>query len=191
MRRRWPRFVVPRLQSRADVPAEQPALNVTAGLRLNQQPARLSQWISNVTDTKDHYVFGHLDQTTVALTGRVNYTMTPNLSLQLYASRSCRAASTRAFKELVGRPQSRLRAPVQPVHRHAIGAIGDPDFNVKSFRTTNVLRWNTNPARPSSSSGSRRARTTPCPATSGSAAICATSSGPRRGTCFSSSSRTG
>jgi hypothetical protein len=118
-------------------------LNVTAGLRLNQN-TRDYQWISNVTDTKDHYVFGHLDQTTVALTGRVNYTMTPNLSLQLYAEPFVSGGQYAGFKELVdGRNPDYLRRFSPFIDTD--GAIGDPDFNVKSFRTTNVLRWEYKP----------------------------------------------
>ena len=44
-----------------------------------------TQWTGLVTDTTDHYIFGRIDQTTVSLAQRLNYTVTPNLSLQLYA----------------------------------------------------------------------------------------------------------
>ena len=40
--------------------------------------------MNTVTDTRDHSVFGHIDQTTVSVTRRVNYTISPTLSLQLY-----------------------------------------------------------------------------------------------------------
>ena len=44
------------------------------------------QWYANVTDGGGtHYAFARLDQTTMALTGRFDYTMTPTLSLQVYA----------------------------------------------------------------------------------------------------------
>ena len=111
-------------------------------MRFNRSPAD-SQWITNLTDP-DRYIFGHLDQTTVALTGRVNYTMTPNLSLQLYGEPFVSGGQYTSFKELVdGRnPDYGLR--YRPVS-NALDLIDDPNFNVKSFRTTNVLRWEYKP----------------------------------------------
>jgi hypothetical protein len=119
------------------------ALNVTTGMRFNHNPAD-SQWIENVTDPTDRYIFGRLNQTTVALTGRVNYTMTPNLSLQLYGEPFVSGGQYSAFKELVdGRnPDYGLR--YRSVS-NALDLIDDPNFNVKSFRTTNVLRWEYKP----------------------------------------------
>jgi len=119
------------------------ALNVTTGVRFSYNPSD-SQWISNVTDTKDHYVFGHLEQTTVALTGRVNYTMTPNLSLQLYAQPFVSGGQYTDLKEMVDGRNPEYQRRFSP-YVDADGAIGDPNFNVKSFRTTNVLRWEYKP----------------------------------------------
>jgi hypothetical protein len=116
------------------------ALVVGAGVgfsrNLNQQ-----QWVANLTDAVGpHYVFGRLDQTTVSLTARVNYTMTPTLSLQIYAQPFVSAGAYTTFKELVdGRS-------VDYAGRYAPFAYaGDPSFNVRSFRTTNVLRWEYRP----------------------------------------------
>jgi len=119
------------------------ALTITTGLRYNRN-SRDYQWVSNVTDTKDRYVFAHLDQTTVALTERVNFTMSPTLSLELYAQPFVSGGDYAGFKELVdGRnPEYALRfSPLV----NAVDLVGDPNFNVKSFRTTNVLRWEYKP----------------------------------------------
>jgi hypothetical protein len=120
-----------------------PALSLTTGIRVNRN-VNDSQWVGAVTDATTHYVFGHLDQTTLALTGRVNYTMTRNLSLQLYAQPFVSAGDYTRFKQTVA-PRA-----VDYGSRHApfaydIAANGNPDFNVKSFRTTNVLRWEYKP----------------------------------------------
>src|SRR5262249_779711 len=72
------------------------ALTITQGVRFNRNESDY-QWISNVTDATTHYVFAHLKQTTVALTERVNYTMTPNLSLQLYAQPFVSGGDYRGF----------------------------------------------------------------------------------------------
>jgi uncharacterized protein DUF5916/cellulose/xylan binding protein with CBM9 domain len=115
------------------------ALTISTGVRLNRG-IRDNQWAENVTDTKVHYVFGHLHQTTVALTERLNYTMTPNLSLQLYAEPFVSGGGYTNFRELVDG-----RNPIYDA-RYAPFAYGsNPDFNYKSFRTTNVLRWEYKP----------------------------------------------
>ena len=120
-----------------------PAMQVTAGLRFNHE-IRDSQWVNNVTDAADHYVFAHLDQTTVALTGRFNYTLTPNLSVQLYAEPFVSAGDYAAFKEVVA-PRAIDYAQRYAPYAYDVDANGSPDFNVKSFRTTNVLRWEYKP----------------------------------------------
>ena len=99
---------------------------------------RDTQWVENTADGR--YVFGHLDQTTVALTLRVNYTITPELSVQVYAAPFVSAGDYDRFKRLVngrgGRDEDRY-AP--------IAYERNPDFNYRSFRTTNVLRWEYKP----------------------------------------------
>jgi hypothetical protein len=116
------------------------ALSIGAGLGINRN-LNQQQWVVNLTDNAGpHYVFGRLDQTTVSLTARVNYTLTPTLSLQVYAQPFVSAGEYTEFKELVdGRAE-------QYAHRYAPYPYpGDPSFNVRSFRTTNVLRWEYRP----------------------------------------------
>ncbi len=116
-----------------------PSLTVVTGFRVNRGIWD-SQWTDNVTDSKDHYVFGHLDQTTFALTGRFDYTMTPNLSLQLYAQPFVSGGNYLNFRELIDG-----RNPVYDSRYAPFAYDGNPDFNYKSFRSTNVLRWEYKP----------------------------------------------
>jgi hypothetical protein len=97
-----------------------------------------------VTDTANHYVFSRLDQTTVALTGRFNYTLTPNLSLQLYAQPFVSAGDYSQFRQVASARAADYDARFTP-YAYDMVANGDPNFNVKSFRTTNVLRWEYKP----------------------------------------------
>ncbi len=120
-----------------------PALMISTGVRLSTNHTD-TQWVGEVTDAANHYVFGRLDQTTVALTGRFNYTLTPNLSLQLYAQPFVSEGSYDAFKETAN-PRSLDYAARFSPYAYDTVANGDPDFNVKSFRTTNVLRWEYKP----------------------------------------------
>jgi hypothetical protein len=103
-----------------------------------------AQWVEQVTDSANHYVFAHLDQTTVAVTLRFNYTLSPNLSLQMYAQPFVSAGSYGGYKELANGRSLDYAGRYRP-YAYDIAANGDPDFNVKSFRTTNVVRWEYKP----------------------------------------------
>ena len=67
--------------------------------------------------------------------------MTPALSIQLYAEPFVSAGDYSNFEEssLNGRSKS-LRGTLQ-----AGRVAGNPDFNYRSFRTTNVMRWELKP----------------------------------------------
>ena len=117
------------------------SVSISGGLRFNKQNDD-SQWVENVdgADSKTHYVFAHLAQRTVALTTRVNYTMSPTLSLQIYAEPFVSAGEYTGYKELMNGRSKDWTARYAP---YAYG--GDADFNFRSFRTTNVLRWEYRP----------------------------------------------
>jgi Domain of unknown function (DUF5916)/Carbohydrate family 9 binding domain-like len=117
------------------------AITLTSGVRVNRNVSNV-QWLENIVDaaSKDHYAFGRIDQTTVGLTQRFNYTVSPNLSLQLYAEPFVSAGGYGNYVELANARSLDFNARYTP---YAYG--GDPDFNVKSFRTTNVVRWEYKP----------------------------------------------
>jgi hypothetical protein len=100
-----------------------------------------SQWVENLTSAAStHYVFGRIRQTTLSLPTRVNYTITPNLTVQVYAAPFVSAGAYSDFKELV-RPRAMRFADQFEPFAHA----GNPDFNYRSFRATSVLRWEFKP----------------------------------------------
>ena len=116
-----------------------------------------SQWVENVDleDGTQRYVFGRIDQKTVSFNTRFNYTMTPNLSLQVYAEPFVSAGDYSNFKELVdGRAGTtttaigRMRTPATPTSTSA-----------RSARPT-CCGGNTSPVRRCSWCGSRASRTT-------------------------------
>ena len=105
------------------------------------------------------YVFASLDQTTVALETRLNYTFTPALSLQVYAQPFIASGDFGAIKELA-RPNSFEFL----VYGEDVGEVVDgviypngqgedalsfpapqPDFNIRSLRGNAVLRWEWRP----------------------------------------------
>jgi hypothetical protein len=111
-------------------------LRVNAGLRFSRNHDE-SQWIE---ETGGHYVFGRLHQKTVGLTGRLNYTVTPALSLQLYMEPFVSAGDYSNFKELADGRSRTYEGRFAP-----FAFAGSPDFTYRSFRTTNVLRWEYKP----------------------------------------------
>jgi uncharacterized protein DUF5916 len=118
-------------------------LTLTTGVRVNRA-VNDNQWTARVTDTSDHYVFGRIDQTTVALPQRLNFTMSPTLSLQLYAEPFVSGGAYSAFKQLAD-PRALDYGQRYAPYAYDLVANDDPNFNVKSFRTTNVLRWEYKP----------------------------------------------
>jgi hypothetical protein len=116
------------------------AFSASFGIAVNRNDED-AQWVRNLTvDGRTRYVFAHLDQTTTSMTTRVNYTITPNLSLQVYARPFVSAGVYRDYKELV-----RPRAERHPDRYAPFTYADNADFNVLSFRTTNVMRWEYKP----------------------------------------------
>ncbi len=96
-----------------------------------------SQWIEA---GGGHYVFGRIRQKTVGLQTRVNYTVTPTLSIQIYAEPFVSAGKYSDFKALTDGRATAYERRYAP-----LAYTGHPDFNYRSFRTTNVLRWEYKP----------------------------------------------
>ena len=116
------------------------ALSSQFGILLNRNEED-SQWVGAVDRSdRTHYVFGRLNQTTTSLTTRVNYTLTPNLSLQVYAQPFVSAGDYGHFHELTNGRAIRYDNRYAP-----FDYAGNPDFRVLSFRTTNVMRWEFKP----------------------------------------------
>jgi hypothetical protein len=116
------------------------ALSISGSINVNRNVSD-TQWIRNLTqDDGSHYVFGRINQTTVSFSTRVNYTITPTLSVQIYAAPFVSAGAYSNFRELVNGRAARYADRYAPFDYD-----GNPDFNYQSFRTTNVLRWEFRP----------------------------------------------
>ena len=101
-----------------------------------------SQWVANedLDDGSQRYVFGRIDQQTMSFNTRFNYTMTPNLSLQVYAEPFVSAGDYTNYKELVDGRAKKYEDRYRPY-----AYSGNANFNIRSFRATNVLRWEYRP----------------------------------------------
>jgi len=117
-----------------------PAFSAEFGIAHNNSIAD-AQWVRSVeSDAGPHYVFGRLAQKTTSLTTRFNYTLSPSVSIQVYAQPFISAGVYEGYKELVTPNADRYPDRYAP-----FDYAGNADFNVLSFRSTNVLRWEFKP----------------------------------------------
>ncbi|MBI4541350.1 MAG: carbohydrate binding family 9 domain-containing protein [Gemmatimonadetes bacterium] len=143
-------------------PSTRAQLSVHPSVSWNRNPW---QYVADREDgIQPRYVFGRLEQTTVSLTTRLNYTLTPNLSLQLYAQPFISAGDYTRFREIrnpratrfadrfreygageLGYDPSGERYQVRRPDGSTAFTFKDPDFNFKQFRSNLVLRWEYRP----------------------------------------------
>ncbi len=105
-----------------------------------------NQWYGNYSDSAGtHYTFAHLDQTTVSATVRLNYTFTPNVSLQGYVQPFVSKGTYRNVRQLSATPRAAsYDARYAPFNDPSV--TGDPGgFNFKQFESNVVLRWEYKP----------------------------------------------
>lgn len=103
-----------------------------------------NQWYGNfgavgLSDTT-HYTFAHLDQKTVSMTGRVNYTITPTLSLQFYGQPFVSAGDYTDWRELNVARSANYTQRYKPYSQGTLSG-----FNFKQFRSNSVVRWEYRP----------------------------------------------
>ena len=138
--------------------------NVNIGRDQTQYVQRVSD--ATATDTYlNRYVFSDLDQVTTSLDTRIEWTLTPTLSLQTYIQPFVSAGDYKRFKELerpgsfdfavygrdrgtIVRDQASGNYVVDPDGPDGPAArftIGNPTFNVRSLRGNAVMRWEYRP----------------------------------------------
>jgi len=105
------------------------------------------------------YVFAHVDLSEISASFRLNYTFTPDLTLETYVEPFAASGTYHDFGELASARSLRMRRygrdgttiTVGPDGARTISADGqsfrlsDPDFNVRSLRSNAVLRWEWRP----------------------------------------------
>jgi hypothetical protein len=145
-------------------PASNISLSLSPGIYWNQAAWECAARSSGCR-VGERYLFGRLDQQRVSLTTRLNYTFTPNLSLQLYAQPFLSAQRYSEFRQVVDPRASRFAdrfhtfTPEQIARNPQTGryevrldgegapdfAFSDPDFSFRQFRSNAVLRWEYRP----------------------------------------------
>ncbi|HMJ18781.1 MAG TPA: DUF5916 domain-containing protein [Gemmatimonadaceae bacterium] len=102
-----------------------------------------NQWNGNFgvsgVDTT-HYTFARLNQTTLSLTSRMNFTASPSLSLQFYAQPFITTGKYTDWRELANPRAEKYEDRYKPY----LG--GDPGgFDFKQLRSNTVVRWEYRP----------------------------------------------
>ena len=98
--------------------------------------------VGSVGADSTHYLFAHLAQDLLSFTGRLDVTLRPTLSLQMYAEPFVTAGHYTKVRELAA-PRA---ASYDARYRAYAGTPPDGDFNDKSFNASAVLRWEYRPA---------------------------------------------
>lgn len=129
-----------------------------------QRSYTVAQYVTSIADPTNErtfgrrYVFGGIDQTTLAIESRVNVTFSPTLSFQLYAQPFFSSGDYDQLKELAQPGEFQFlgygteigtmteEAGGFRIDPDGAGAapsfrIADPDFNYRSIRGNAVLRW--------------------------------------------------
>ncbi|MFC1619735.1 DUF5916 domain-containing protein [Candidatus Neomarinimicrobiota bacterium] len=115
------------------------SLNLSLGLELMTDDYH-RQYVGKVEDPEteygERYIFATLDQKEVSGTLRLDWGVTPRLSVQAYVQPFVSVGAYSEFKEAIARSLD-----FNPFDYENHADYDDPDFNYKSFRANVVLRW--------------------------------------------------
>jgi hypothetical protein len=116
-------------------------LNVGLGFSTDHEA---DQWLDNFVDAGvTHHAFAVLDQKTTNMSARLNYTMTPNLTLELYAQPFVSTGTFSNVRELSATPEAEsFDARYQP---YTPPAGTEMSFKFTDLNSNSVLRWEYRP----------------------------------------------
>jgi hypothetical protein len=133
-----------------------------SGVRNRNEPA--AQYVDTVDfDSADRFVFGRLEQETTALTLRIDYSITPNLTVQFYGQPFISEGRYDEHKRITDPRAAAYRDRFEPFSADQIDFDGEsyhvdenldgvfdysfdnPDFDFRDFNSNLVLRWEYSP----------------------------------------------
>jgi len=120
--------------------------NLQANLGLGYEKGRNdSQWYGNFDDQSGvrHFSFAHLDQRTVSMSLRLNYTATPDLTFEFYGAPFVSTGTYSDFRELSANP--RAEKYVDRFQPYTPPAGSETAFKFTQLRTNAVVRWEYRP----------------------------------------------
>ena len=95
----------------------------------------------DTVDSTTHYIFAHMDQQTIAMSFRVDYTASPTLTVQVYAQ----PFVSKARFDNVREPSNTPRAIGYSDRYQSYLRYTPSDFNRKFFNSNFVVRWEYRP----------------------------------------------
>jgi hypothetical protein len=120
--------------------------NLQANLSVNiGNDKNHSQWYGNFDDPSGvrHYSFAHLDQRTVSMGLRLNYTATPDLTFEFYGAPFVSQGTYSQFRELSANPRADdYEDRFQP---YSVPDGSQTAFKFTQLRTNSVVRWEYRP----------------------------------------------
>jgi hypothetical protein len=140
------------------------ALRLSLNVSYSREAAELQYVDETDLDDDPRYIFGSLEQKTVPVTVRMDWTLTPNLTLQFYGSPFVSAGKYTHFKRITNPRAPEYRDRFQTFrddqiilddeNDYLVDETGDgdddyefenPDFNIREFNSNLVLRWEFQP----------------------------------------------
>lgn len=106
-----------------------------------------NQWYNNYVDTAGltHYTFAHLDQWTTSATVRLNYTFSPNVSLQVYTQPFVSKGTYANVRQLSATPRAADYDARYAMYGDTSVTNNPGGFNFKEFQSNVVFRWEYKP----------------------------------------------
>jgi hypothetical protein len=112
-------------------------------------------WSHNITDNQfygrfndalgQHYTFAHLDQHTISVTGRFNYTFTPDISLQTYLQPFVSKGTYTNVRQLSSTPRADDYEDRYAPFDNPSLTSNPGGFNFKQLQSNVVFRWEYKP----------------------------------------------
>ena len=112
-------------------------------------------WSHNITDAQfygrftdaggQHYTFAHLDQHTTSLTARLNYTFTPDISLQTYLQPFVSKGTYSNVRQLSATPRADEYDDRYAQYNNPAVTSDPGGFNFKQLQSNVVFRWEYKP----------------------------------------------
>lgn len=102
-----------------------------------------SQWYDNITDSTTgitHYTFAHLEQKTLGVTFRLDYTFSRTASLQIYAQPFVSKGTYTKVRE-IGSPRAANYDDRYQAYADTATTNNPGGFNFQQFRSNVVFRW--------------------------------------------------
>jgi hypothetical protein len=104
-----------------------------------------AQWLGNFSDGANvtHYAFAHLDQRTTAISTRLNYTFTPNMTFEFYGQPFVANVNYSDIRELSANPRAAAFADRYQPYSAPQGTL--TAYRVIQLRSSAVARWEYRP----------------------------------------------